>query len=107
VVLNTVVQPAPHRRELQERRAPAEQRARYWFDLQFGVVRLMNIPTLPNTEDTDNWIRFLLRTLLDHVKVLLVVHKTQGNILKLVFPFRQKEINIYCLCFKSNLTTLF
>jgi hypothetical protein len=65
-LLNSSVLPAPHRRGLQERGAPAKQAARYWFDLQFRFVRLLNIPILTNPEHgskhTDIWTRFVFRT---------------------------------------------
>ena len=60
---HSVVLPAPHRRGPQERGAAGKQRARYWFELQFGVVRLLNIATWSNSEDgnkhTDFWTRFV------------------------------------------------
>ena len=37
------VLPALHRRELQERRAPAKQTESYLFELQFRFVRVLNI----------------------------------------------------------------
>ena len=47
---------------IKERVAAAKHRARYWFELQFGVVRLLNIPTWRNPEDgskhIDNWTSF-------------------------------------------------
>ena len=61
---HTAVLPALHRRGQKEREAPAEQGARYWFDLQFRVVRLLNIITWSDSEvtDRDNWIIFSSRT---------------------------------------------
>ena len=64
--LNSLVLPAPHRRGLQERGAPAKQRAIHVSELQFGVVRLLNIPTWYNCDDgrkhTGTWTRFMFRT---------------------------------------------
>ena len=68
------VLPALHRRELQERRAPAKQTESYWFELQFLFVRLLNkyiyiyIYTYKcskpedGSRHTDIWTRFLFRT---------------------------------------------
>jgi hypothetical protein len=73
------VLPALHRRGLQERRTPAKQRARYWFDLQFRFVRLLNIPTWSNHEEgsnhTDIWTH-LVQNNLDYVKVLVAAQLT-------------------------------
>jgi len=64
--LNSLVLPAPHRRRVQERAAPAKQGENYAFELQFGVVGLLNISTFSNPEEgskhTDIWTFFLFRT---------------------------------------------